>query len=57
MFIIDLFANKKLEYVYIKNGYSDRNIVGSMTLSRNIANLRFMDIDQRKVNYGIKLDI
>ena len=55
--IEDLFKNNKLEYVCVHDWNSNSNIVKSIALSHNIANLRYMDIDQRKARYDIKLNI
>lgn len=52
----DLLTNNTLECIYIENCYSDGNIVSSMTLSRNIDNLRYIRIFQYKANYDIILD-
>ena len=53
----ELFKNNKLEYIHVYTLYADRNIVKSMVLSNNIANLRYMYIYQGEVKYDIKLDI
>ena len=50
----DLFKNNKLEYVDI---YKGNNIVKSMTISSNIQNLRFFNIDNNKDREDITLDI
>ena len=53
----DLFKNNKLEYINVRNDIPDSNIVKSMVLLHNIANLRFMYISQEKAKYDIKLNI
>ena len=50
----DLFKNNKLEYVDI---YKGNNIVKSMTISTNIQNLRFFQINNGENMVNITLDI
>ena len=35
-FLQDVFWNKKLEYVYVDNRYSDSNVIKSLTINENI---------------------
>ena len=53
----DMFKNNKLEYVNIRTNNNNNNIVKSMTISKNILNLRYFYIDNDKDRVVITLDI
>ena len=55
--IEELFKKNKLEYIHVFNWNSNTNIVKSMTLSYNIANLRYMQVYQHSVKCDIKFNV
>lgn len=56
-FLYRLFTNNKLIYVHIENYILESKIVDSITLSKNIIDLRYLYIYQEQIKYNIILNI
>lgn len=46
-----------MQYINIINDATNSHIIGSITLSKNIDDLRYLYIYQNNIRYDIKLDI
>ena len=52
----DLLKNNKFEYLYICTN-KNQNFVNAMTISYNIANLKYFHVEKDNCKVGITLDV